>query len=130
MSPRRRRPRPGSGRTGDNLKLYGGDNFDFDRGLATLLACRDAGYSAQPAHPLNIVRYIARRLIFSGLLVLGVSAIIFTLVNAIGNPVQLLMAERPGISEEAVQAMSAYYGLDQPALTRYFTWLAHLAQFD
>jgi ABC-type dipeptide/oligopeptide/nickel transport system permease component len=81
-------------------------------------------------NPLNIARYITRRLIFSAILVLGVSAIIFTLVNAIGNPVQLLMAERPGMSEEAIQAMSAYYGLDQPALTRYFTWLAHLAQLD
>jgi ABC-type dipeptide/oligopeptide/nickel transport system permease component len=79
---------------------------------------------------LNIVRYITRRLIFSAILVLGVSAIIFTLVNAIGNPIELLMAEQPGMSQEAIQAMSAYYHLDQPALARYFAWLAHLASFD
>ena len=79
---------------------------------------------------MDIVRYITRRLIFSAILVLGVSAIIFTLVNAIGNPIELLMAEQPGMSQEAIQAMSAYYHLDQPALARYFAWLAHLASFD
>ena len=26
--------------------------------------------------------------------------------------------------------MSAYYGLDQPAVTRYFTWLAHIVRLD
>ena len=79
---------------------------------------------------MGIARYITRRLLFSLVLILGVSAIIFALVNAIGNPIQILLAERPGMSEEAIQAMSAYYGLDQPALIRYGTWLAHLARLD
>ena len=72
---------------------------------------------------LGILRYILRRLLFSLGLILGVSAIIFALINAIGNPIEILLAERPGISTEAIEAMTRYYGLDQPVLTRYGTWL-------
>ena len=57
----------------------------------------------------------------------GVSAIIFALINAIGNPIEILLAERPGISTEAIEAMTRYYGLDQPVLTRYGTWLWNIA---
>ena len=75
---------------------------------------------------MGILRYIARRLLFSIGLVLGVSAIIFTLINAIGNPIEILLAERPGISTEAIEAMTRYYGLDQPSRRA----LRHLALED
>jgi len=79
---------------------------------------------------LGIARYIIRRLLFSIVLILGVSIIIFSLINAIGNPIQILLAERPGISPEALDAMNRYYGLDQPILVRYFSWLGHMAIGD
>ena len=79
---------------------------------------------------LGILRYILRRLLFSLGLILGVSAIIFALINAIGNPIEILLAERPGISTEAIEAMTRYYGLDQPVLTRYGTWLWNMARGD
>ena len=79
---------------------------------------------------MGIARYILRRLMFSIALILGVSMIIFTLINAIGNPIEILLAERPGISPEAVAAMNRYYGLDQPAATRYFSWLWNMMQGD
>jgi ABC-type dipeptide/oligopeptide/nickel transport system permease component len=79
---------------------------------------------------LGILRYILRRLLFSLGLILGVSAIIFALINAIGNPIEILLAERPGISTEAIEAMTRYYGLDQPVLTRYGIWLWNIARGD
>lgn len=47
---------------------------------------------------MGIVRFIIRRLIFMVVLVFGVSILIFFMINAIGNPIDILLAERPGIS--------------------------------
>jgi ABC-type dipeptide/oligopeptide/nickel transport system permease component len=79
---------------------------------------------------LGILRYIARRLVFSIGLIIGVSAIIFSLINAIGNPIEILLAERPGINAEAIEAMTRYYGLDKPVLQRYGAWLWGLLHLD
>ena len=79
---------------------------------------------------MGILRYILRRLIFSVGLVFGVSLIIFFIINAIGNPIEILLAERPGITPEAIEAMSRYYGLDQPAPTRYAIWLWNILHLD
>ncbi len=79
---------------------------------------------------MGIARYIARRLLFSVVLIFGVSAIIFTLINAIGNPIEILLAERPGITQDAIDAINRYYGLDRPALVRYFSWLGSMATGD
>lgn len=79
---------------------------------------------------MGVARYIIRRLLFSIVLILGVSIIIFSLINAIGNPIEILLAERPGISPEALEAMNWYYGLDQPILLRYLSWLGNMAVGD
>ena len=78
---------------------------------------------------MGVARYIIRRLLFSIVLILGVSIIIFSLINAIGNPIEILL-ERPGISPEALEAMNRYYGLDQPILLRYLSWLGNMAVGD
>lgn len=77
-----------------------------------------------------MLRYVARRLIFSLALILGVSVLLFALISAIGNPVQILMAETPGIDPDAVAALSHYYGLDGGLVHRYFTWLFALLRGD
>jgi ABC-type dipeptide/oligopeptide/nickel transport system permease component len=79
---------------------------------------------------MGVLPYIARRLFLSIGLVLGVSAVIFSLINAIGDPVHILLAERPGINGQAAEAMSRYYGLDQPVFSRYLAWLWGVLRFD
>ena len=79
---------------------------------------------------MGILRYIVRRLLLSLLLLLGVSAIIFFLVNAIGNPIEILLAERPGITPEIIEAVSKYYGLDQNVFARYGIWLRNILVLD
>ncbi len=76
------------------------------------------------------VRFIARRLVFAVVLVVGVSAIVFFLVNAIGNPIAMLVAGQPNVTEDQIAQITAYYHLDQPAWQRYLAWLGKLAQFD
>jgi len=69
-----------------------------------------------------------RRLTFAVALVFGVSAIVFFLINAIGSPVDMLMADRPGVTDEALQSLKAYYHLDQDVFTRYLIWLGNVAR--
>ncbi|MBL6455291.1 ABC transporter permease [Belnapia sp. T6] len=79
---------------------------------------------------MGMLNYIARRLLFSLALLLGVSVILFALINAIGNPIEILLAERPGVTEEIIQSVSQYYGLDGSVTDRYFTWLGNLLRLD
>lgn len=79
---------------------------------------------------MRILVFLARRLIFAMLLMLGVSAAIFFLINAIGNPIELMMAETPGMTGEVIERMKGYYGLDQPPLARYLLWLGRLLHLD
>lgn len=74
--------------------------------------------------------FLARRLAFAVALVLGVSAIVFFLVNAIGNPIAMLVAGQPNATEDQIAALTAYYHLDQPAGQRYLAWLGNLAHLD
>jgi ABC-type dipeptide/oligopeptide/nickel transport system permease component len=79
---------------------------------------------------LGTARYIARRAIFSACLILGVSIILFAMINAIGNPIEILLAERPGITDEIIESITRYYGLDGSVTDRYFTWLGCIVRFD
>ena len=63
-------------------------------------------------------------------LVAGVSAIVFFLVNAIGNPIAMLIAGQPNATEEQINQLTAYYHLDEPAWQRYLHWLGNLAHLD
>ena len=77
---------------------------------------------------MGALRFLLRRLAFSAVLILGVSFILFALINAIGNPIQILLSETPSVSEEMVAALSKYYGLDGNFIDRYGAWLWAILQ--
>lgn len=79
---------------------------------------------------MGALRFILRRLAFSGVLILGVSFILFALINAIGNPIQILLAETPGMSDEMIANLSKFYGLDGSFIDRYWSWLLAILHFD
>ena len=76
------------------------------------------------------LRYLLRRLIFAFALVVGVSAIVFFLINAVGNPIAMLVAGQPSATEDQIAQLTAYYHLDEPVGARYFAWLVRLLHFD
>ena len=76
------------------------------------------------------LRFIARRLVFSAVLVLGVSLVLFALINAIGNPIEILLAETPGVTEDTIAAVSKYYGLTGSFTDRYGAWLWAIVRGD
>ena len=79
---------------------------------------------------MGIVRFIVRRLLFMVVLVFGVSVIIFFMINAIGNPIDILLAERPGISPDAIEAIKRYYHMDRSLTEQYLTWVGNVIRLD
>jgi len=79
---------------------------------------------------MGIARFIIRRLIFMVFLVVGVTIIIFFMINVIGDPIELLMAERPGITQEVIDNIKSYYHLDRSFAEQYLYWLWNVLHLD
>ncbi|MBO4937757.1 MAG: ABC transporter permease [Oscillospiraceae bacterium] len=84
-------------------------------------------------------KYIAKRIAYSILILLGVSMIIYFLirlmpVDFIQDKINAINQGGATVSEETVNAMYEMYGLGDNSfsgiLSGYFTWLGALAQFD
>src|SRR5829696_2406009 len=77
-----------------------------------------------------MTRYIIRRVLGAIPLLIGISFLVFMLVNAApGNPFQELILN-PGSRPQDVQALKEAYGLDKPLPVRYFIWLGKVVQGD
>ena len=86
-----------------------------------------------------MLKYIAKRLAYAILILLGVSMIIYFLirlmpVDFIQDKINAINQGGATVSEETVKAMYAMYGLGDDSfmgiLKGYFNWLAALARFD
>ncbi len=76
-----------------------------------------------------MLQYIVRRLVYGAVTLLALSIIVFTLLqNTGGGPLDRLKAN-PRIRAEDIQRITEHYGLDQPALKQYFTWVKNYVQF-
>ena len=75
-------------------------------------------------------RYVIRRLIYLIPLFLGILIIVFAATRVSGDPVRLMTALNPHITEEARNNLISYYGLDQPLYTQFFIYLSNLFQGD
>ncbi len=76
-----------------------------------------------------MLNFIIKRLLYSLLVVIGVTIVIFSLVHlAPGDPVQMMA----GIdaSPADVEAMRAKLGMDQPLMIQYFNYVKGLLRFD
>jgi peptide/nickel transport system permease protein len=76
-------------------------------------------------------RYLAGRLLQTGIVLLGLSVLVFALLVATpGDPVELLTTVNPDVTPADVQRLRQYYGLDDPLLLRYVKWLRSVARGD
>jgi len=76
-------------------------------------------------------RFLLRRVLQSGVVLMGLSVLMFTLlVYTPGDPVELLAASDPDIQPEDITRLRKYYGLDDPFYIRYFKWLRTVVQGD
>ncbi len=71
--------------------------------------------------------YILRRLLYAILTIWAIATITFVLMNlAPGSP----FAQEGNISPKAIEAMNAYYGLDEPIFVQYLNYLKSIVTFD
>lgn len=79
---------------------------------------------------MDFLYYIVRRIIYALAMMAFTSAIIFFLINFLGNPIQIMLGETPGASQQLIAQISAQYGLDKPLPIQYFIWISHALHFD
>jgi peptide/nickel transport system permease protein len=77
----------------------------------------------------SIVRFLARRLLDSLVVLLGVLIVVFALVHLVpGDPVRIALGTR--YSPEAYQALRAASGLDRPMVEQFFTYIGSAVTGD
>ena len=95
-----------------------------------------------------MIEYIIRRIVLMVPTLIGISLVVFVLVNMVpGGPVEqaiqrmrgagsggesggLSGGSSSGMTEESLQQLREYYGFDKPIHIRYFTWLRQIVVFD
>ena len=76
------------------------------------------------------MKYLGRRLLRAGLLLVGVSALCFLFTEMAPGSFFDEMRLNPQISPETITALRARYGLDQPLAVRYARWMAAVVRGD
>ena len=80
---------------------------------------------------MNILRFIAQRLLQAFLLIAAVVVLNFALVHAApGDPVETIAGASGGMSEELKAELRASYGLDKPLPVQLGVYLARVVQLD
>jgi peptide/nickel transport system permease protein len=75
-----------------------------------------------------LTRYIVRRLLYLIPTFLGILVLVFVASRLAGDPVRLMTGLNPRITPEARQALTEYYGLDQPIYIQFFKYMWELFQ--
>lgn len=76
----------------------------------------------------SLFKYIVRRLLYMIPLFIGISLVSFFVMYAAGDPLTIIRVGRPNVDQATIDALRAYYGLDQPIPIQYLTWLSNLLQ--
>lgn len=80
---------------------------------------------------MNVLRFIAQRLLQAFLLVAAVVVLNFALVHAApGDPVETIAGASGGMSEELKAELRASYGLDKPLPVQLGVYLSRVVQLD
>lgn len=80
---------------------------------------------------MQIYKYIARRILFSIPLLLGITLVAFLIANAIpADPINANLPQNALGNEKLVEAFREKWGLDKPMHIQYLTYLGNLLQGD
>mgnify|MGYP001028475347 CR=1 FL=1 len=78
----------------------------------------------------NLTIYVVRRILFMIPVFLGVSILTFIISNAAGDPIALIRQGLRSVSPEVLEALRAYYHVNEPLYMRYLYWLWNLLHLD
>src|SRR5207249_11708963 len=76
------------------------------------------------------MKYLGRRLLRAGLLLVGVSVLCFLFTEMAPGSFFDEMRLNPQIAPETIVMLRAHYGLDQPLLVRYSRWMNSVIHGD
>ncbi len=80
---------------------------------------------------MDRLKFIAKRLAFTLVMLLGVATIVFVLTKMVpGDPVTANLSQRALNDPEIVAAFRAKYGLDKPLIVQYFMYIRNLFRLD
>ena len=79
---------------------------------------------------MGLRKYVARRLIYMVPLIIGISLVSFLVMYAAGDPIQIILAGKPNITEAQRQALRIYYGFNDPIPIQYLRWFDHFLHGD
>ena len=76
--------------------------------------------------------YVAQRLLTFPLILLGVSILVFVAIRLVpGDAITAMLGTEAGLLTPAQrEALSVYFGIDQPIWAQYLRWLTGLFQGD
>ena len=78
-----------------------------------------------------MLRFIISRLGESALVLLVMSAVVYSLIGLMpGDPIDLMIGSNPSLTATDVARLRTLYGLDQPLYERYLNWLIAAVQGD
>ena len=80
------------------------------------------GAASDPTAARPVLTYVLRRLLYSVVVIVAASFIIFSFVSLVGDPLGQLRMTR-GISQETIQNIEHRKHLDQPVPVRYVYWV-------
>ena len=69
-------------------------------------------------------KYVLKKLLLAVPVLLGITVIDYIIMSLAGSPLDMMTG--PRITEGAVAARAAQWGLDQPVIVQYFNWLREL----
>ena len=80
-----------------------------------------------------MIRYIARRLVLLGPLIVGITFVSWAAIQLApgsGDYFQQLVLQYPQISPQTIAGLRARFGMDQPPWVQYFHWLWNIVRGD
>ena len=75
-----------------------------------------------------MLKYILKRLLYAVFVLFGAATIVFFLARITGDPISIMLPA--DASQEQVDRMTAFFGLDKPLLTQYGIFLRNLLRLD
>ena len=54
----------------------------------------------------------------------------FFMISAIGNPIEILLVERSGVTPAVIENVKRYYRLNRSLIEQYIAWLGNVVQLD
>lgn len=75
---------------------------------------------------MSLIKYLIRRTLYLIPVFFGITLLVFSIERLAGDPIRLLTALNPKVTEQQRQLLRAYFGLDKPIYIQYLNWLAEL----